>query len=256
MLNRITVMTKVLACTMLLPLVSISPLVAQNRDTECRGVVRAIYGKMSGAADASKICRITYKVRTVTRLKGKSIETVADVELVANRNRMWMVTEEMEVHQDASTAVMIMPGKKTIYIKRSNLAQFRESRGKMLSMMQDSLLALSDVSECTDVADRSLGSDRRITFQLRSRAQRSLRIRSFTLFLDTKAQAIRKIVVVPDGTNGITALDVTLGDIDYDYRPQAFNAPLLSNVLDPQGNLLAKYRGYELVDLRNVSLKR
>ncbi len=227
---------------------------AHAQNAGCAELVRTIYrtiangGPSGRSRSAGTAARIRYSVRTTSRWQGKTRTTVSNVDLLATENDLYVASDQMEMQQDATTAVVVYPARRQIIINTSNLDAFRKSRGAMLPALRDSVLATSDVTECAAVS--SGGSDRRVTFRLRERARRELKMETVTIALNSANGTIQRIVFQPTTESSLAGVQVDFHAIDYNYNTDRFSRPLLQRFVDAAGRPLPKYSGYTVRDAR------
>lgn len=220
----------------------------------CADLVKGIYKKMMGEGRApGDICRLRYTIKTTVRWQGKTRTSVTDAEMIASDARIYVTSDDMEVGQDATTAVMVLPSRHQIHISMSNLEAFRRTRGAAMAGFRDSLFSTSDVTECTALTDNVPGADRKVTFRLKPGARGRLKVESVTIYVNSVGQSLKKIVVVPTAENSVAGMEITFNSIDYKYSTDRFSRPLLSQFVDGRGEPLAKYRGYTISDARKNS---
>ncbi|MBS1914302.1 MAG: hypothetical protein JST22_20095 [Bacteroidetes bacterium] len=217
----------------------------------CAEMVRGIYQRMAGEHTSGNIVRMRYTVRSTAVWKGKAHNTVSDVELLASDNRLSVISPELEVYQDATTMVTVLPGRKSIHIGLSNLARFRELRGSAVSVLRDSVLTTSDVVECSAFNSGAGGPDRKVVFRLRPGARDRLQMETVTVYLSTARQTIQKLQFVPTPGSTMTALELEFTAVDYNYSTDRFSHSLLEQFLDGNGHPVGKYKGYTIEDARN-----
>src|SRR5262249_26006121 len=104
------------------------------------------------------------------------------------------------------------------------------------------------VSDCAAVNEN--GSTRRVGFRLAPYMQYLLKIVSFTVYMNEREETIQRITVVPAAATGTSSIDVVFHELSYAYAATALDAPVLRRFVDERGELLPRYRGYTLVDLR------
>ncbi len=222
--------------------------------SECAKMVGAIYNHMAGEQRSSgAISRLRYTVRTTSRWQGKTQTTVSNVEMISSDARLYLDSEQMEVGQDATTAVVVMPGRRQILISGSNLEAFRQLRGSSMAGLRDSVINSSDVTECSARTDGVAGSDRKAVFRLKPGPRQRLKMESVTIYMNATSKTIQKIIFTPTTENTVTALEVTFDAIDFTYTTDRFSRPLLSQFIDAKGQPLPKYKGYTVSDARKNS---
>jgi hypothetical protein len=237
---------------LILGFLSAVPSVAQT--VGCADLIRAIYKKMAGEQSTpGSICRLRYTITTTVRWQGRTKASVTSAEMLVSDAQIYVASGDMEMGQDATTAVMVLPSRHQIRISMSNLDAFRRARSGAMAGFRDSLINTSDVTECTTLSDNVPGADRKVTFRLKPGARQRLKIESVTMYVNSAGQSLKKIVVVPTADNSVAGLEVTFNSIDYNYSTDRFSRPLLSQFIDGRGQPLAKYRGYTISDARRNS---
>jgi|GEM_PF-5250959 len=222
--------------------------------SECTKMVGAIYSHMAGEGRSpGAISRLRYSVRTTSRWQGKTQTTVSNVEMIASDTRLYLNSEQMEVGQDATTAVVVIPGQRKILINGSNLQAFRQLRGSSMAGLRDSVLNSSDVTECSARTDGVPGSDRKAVFRLKPGPRQRLKMEAVTIYMNAASKTIQKIVFTPTAENTVTALEIIFDAVDFAYTTDRFSRPLLSQFIDGKGEPLPKYKGYTVSDARKNS---
>lgn len=220
----------------------------------CAEAVRAIYRRMAGEIRTQgSITRLRYTVRTTSKWQGKTQTTVSNVELIASDTRLHLISEQMELAQDATTAVAVLPGRRSIHISGSNLERFREVRGSSVAALRDSVFSTSDVTECTSRTDNVAGADQKVTFRLKPGPRSRFKMEAVTIYINTTKQTIQKIVFAPTADNNVTSIEIVFNSIEYNYTTDRFARPLLSQFIDEKGKALPKYSGYTVSDARKRS---
>lgn len=229
-----------------LVLLASSAMHAQAND--CAALVRGAYQRMMGSGtSAGAACRLRYVVRTVSRLQGQVRTTVSNVELIATNTRLALVSDQMELYQDAGTSVIVVPARKSISIGTSNLERLREARGSSLTAMRDSVLAASEVTECASLDG---GTRRKVTYRLRPAMRDRLKMSSVTIYLNTGRGTIERLQFAPTAKSAVVSVDIEFTSVDYNYATDRFARPLLAQFIDGAGRPTGRYRGYTVNDAR------
>jgi len=222
----------------------------QSRDADCMSMVREAYGALRGFSTSTKTCRAQYTVRTVANAGGKSRASVSKISLTANRDRVHVVSETMEIYRDRASAFVVVPATRTIYISDPASDAAQDRRALDVAMFQDSILDYAHVVECSAVADPSLGADRRVVLGLPPGMMRSLGLSRIVLLMNSAGKSIRRITIDYSGRS-VSSVEVTVDSFDYSDGGSDFARPVSSLIYAKPGTLLPRYNGYTVIDVRN-----
>ena len=217
---------------------------------ECLAEVRRFYKKMGDPPPQGKVYSMSYTVDVRAKRAGKSRNISSKVRLLLSRDRMHMMTDEMEVYQDARQVFTIIPASRALYIHEGAADSGRDMRKKMVGALQDSLFAGCTVTKCTNMKGSDGREKRRFVLQMHEKVRKVHAVSAVTIVADVKRESIDMVEYnfVPGMEQEWMKVEVS--DVDYDYRADAFGMPLYSMFFDARGSLTPKYRAYTVMDNR------
>lgn len=226
------------------------PAHGQSGNAECLEQVRKLYRRLGEPPAEGKIYSVSYTVESRTRRSGKVMNTSSKVRLLMSRDRIHMITDEMEVYQDNRQVITVLPTSKALYIHDGDVEGNRELRTKMLGAFQDSLFTSCTVTGCSIRKGDDGREKRRVVLKMGEKVKKHYSISTLTIDIDTKEQSIDQVeyAFVPGSEQ--EWMKVSVDNFDRDYRTDAFKESLHSMFFDSRGSVLPRYRSYAFIDNR------
>lgn len=226
------------------------PAHGQVGNAECLEQVRTLYRKLNEPPAEGKIYSVSYSIEGRGRRSGKVMNTLSKVHLLMSRDRIHMITDEMEVYQDSRQVITVLPTSKALYVHDGDVEGSRELRTKMLGTFQDSLFTSCTVTGCSIRKGDDGREKRRVVLKMGEKVKKIYSISIVTIDIDTRDQAIDQVeyVFVPGSEQ--EWMKVSVDNLDRDYKKDAFKEPLHSMFFDGRGAVLPKYRSYAFTDNR------
>lgn len=231
------------------------PAHGQTGNAECLEQVRTLYRRLNEPPAEGKIYSVSYSIEGRVRRSGKTINTSSRVHLLMSRDRVHMITDEMEVYQDSRQVITVLPTSKVLYVHDGDVEGSRELRSKMLGAFQDSLFTSCTVMGCSIRKGDDGRETRRVVLKMGEKVKKVYSISTVTIDIDTRDQAIDQVeyVFVPGGEQ--EWMKVNVDNINRDYKADTFKEPLHSMFFDSKGSVLPKYRSYAFTDNRGKKNK-
>ena len=217
--------------------------------SECKTLILEAHEKQNireYPADNDIIYLFSFKVITKTREDDDAIESQSAIYI--GKNQMKMVTDEVEIYQDRQDAFTLMKSKSEIYHSTSQLFEDREKRMNQFHRIQDTLLKVSEVSECTSDKDNSDSIDLIIKLKPNEFGRKSFRTREIIYHINQENLQIKKVKYLHTPDNPIEYSEWFFIALDFNYREQnLFSKPVKDLFLDDNGELREEFSAYDLI---------
>ena len=212
---------------------------------ECMSQLRDILHTMS-SRESMGICSLDYQVRSKPR-QYNTPETILRVKMRASKNQMEVVSSQIEAYQDKENAFTLVPSRKIIYWGDSQLNKKDTADRNDFLKLQSLALDHSKIKSCKEL--RSGNYDKEIILSPDAGLRKKFGFKEITFLINTKTNSVYRTLL--SYTAGqFEYVEVTYLSLNYREKTGGLNYSVKSKFLTPQDKLLAKYSGYELIDVR------
>lgn len=229
-------------------------LLAQTSGNDCIPWLKKVYRSMEQAyrPTGDKMLYLNYDVTTV--LSEGSYQTAA--ELYSNRKKSWFISKEVEVYQDQSVTVSILPSRKIIFISDFTGKERKEMALQQFSLLQDTVFQLCNVSFCGKPEEAGK-SDKQITLQLSEPGKKKLNVEEMDFYADEKKEQLNEVHIKYSSGHPIQAMIIKFNKMESSTYLEKLDGTLLTEIMDKNGNIKEKYKNYSITDNRSkkTSLK-
>jgi hypothetical protein len=226
-------------------------LLAQTPEN-CLTLVRDTYRKINRATTNLAEDQVYYfkaTVKTVMRDSAKSQNSESTFEMIAGKRQVRYLTKDMVSFQDEKNAFTIIPSRQVIYWSDSMLKLARAQGLTTQLMLQDTLFTMSTVTKCEDIRYDDQ-ADKVVELALNELAQRSFRLQTLTVYLNTKQQLIKRFLLGFTEKNEMKSMEIICDEINFHYQKTKLDTPAHALVFAENNRLLPKYQGYQVIDAR------
>jgi len=204
------------------------------------------------ATDGKQVYYVNYTVRTVSRDSLNDGIGESTIEMWMAGKRMHLKSAEMEIYQDEKEVFTVLPHNKML-VRSDRLAHADNTRGEQVALFQDTLFALSTVSQC-----QTIGRHKRIVLDVDAAGQQLYQIKQMRFDIDIEREMIRKVRVCYTNSyrssipsmNNTAYVEYIVHDLSYDYKGRIKLRAVAGMFLDGNGRPKTAYADYELVDSR------
>lgn len=226
-------------------------LLAQSPE-ECLALVRQTYQKINRAAtdlQEQQVYRFKAAIRAEMRDSSKFQTKESTFEMIVGKHQAHYLTEDLIFYMDEREAFTIIPTRKVIYRSDSGLQLMRSQGVSQQLLLQDTLFTMCTVTKCRDIRDHDQGN-KLVELTLDPQAQQLFRMKTLTVYLDTRKQLIRKFLIAFSEQNEMKSMEITCEEIDFYYKKAALDTPVYELIFSQNGRLLPQYQEYQVVDAR------
>ncbi len=218
--------------------------------TDCKELVRRAYTLLGEEIAQQKAVALEYTVRTTMSDSIRHKPSTSQIRMVAGSGSIRVVSREMEVYQDATTAVTVVHARRSIYIAASSPTALQQRRYSSLGASRDSLLNSASVVTCSDVSGPGGAHDKMVVFALnRTTLPRPAMMRA-TIVLDQSNNMPRRFRLDYAPGHNVAWVEVIYTKVDLQYPTTGLSDPVLGLVVGKNGKPLGRYAGYAIVDTR------
>lgn len=221
--------------------------------TACMAEVSEIYGHIATPPGSDSVCTFTYHVEAISLDTAVMKNSAADVEMSMNQGRMSLKSERFSVYRDSSDVFTVIPDTRVIFRSDAVNSASTSALGQDFSWMRDTLIARSTIIDCSGILDSADTRFRRVVMSPDPHAKRYFGVEKMTLLLDLERREVRSIAMIPSSRSTIQKIIWTFSPFVYSTPSPDFLKPVASQFLENGNTLSSKWKGYKVVDNRNVS---
>jgi hypothetical protein len=175
--------------------------------------------------------------------------SVSDVDVVLGTGRMEVTSSLFQMYRDSNNVFTVIPESHTIF--RTD-ARGAEKHGLSdMAWMRDTLIARSQIVECTDLHDSGRVDGRRVRLMPDPAARQYFGIGSMTVLLDLTRNEVRSIEIEPLDKGMYAKLTWRFSPLKYSTQTQS--QTVAQRFLDG-GALRHEWNGYKVVDNRSLAI--
>lgn len=239
----------VIACMVL-----VSKSAVQAGDGECTHLLRTFYHNFPALSNQyAWVMKYTVSFADWEGNEPQHITT----ELAMSEKKMKMVSSEMEVYQDETSAVTVVPEEKKIYVADRQNNGKTEEMLKMLTMFRDTVLfARCDIRDCKDVRADDGTPLKKFTLVFKPEVKNALQKRYPILFIElvinTKTNKPYRYTTYFTNTYALKSLSVTFHDVDFRAAIDNVSFRAGEKYLTEKQKLRPAYNSYTVIDVRKT----
>lgn len=222
---------------------------AQKNGDDCMAWLRKVYSSMEQNYHPSGDKAFYFSYSVNTQMKDGSYEMSA--ELFSNNKKSWFISKEVEVYQDNSTTVSILPSRKMIYISDFTGKEKKEAQLKQLSFIQDTLFSLSKVTFCERVKTEDQKEYKKLTLKLSAEGRKLFKVETMDFYVDEKKEQLKEVYVKYASGHTMKEMTVKFNEMKIVAHAEKLEGNLLSQVIDGNGNPKVAYKDYKITDNRS-----
>ena len=204
------------------------------------------------ALEDGKVFYLNYTVSTTFSEKHGGEEYQTTVKIYANKYKSYFISKEVEVYQDKSYKISILPAKKIIFLAGYPGDEIKETKMKSLSFMQDTLLSLSTVEYCRNVTLKNGEKYKKVKLKINDSGKKLFKASTLEFLIDEKNNQIKQVLLKYVQKHHIAQLKIVFNVVDYDHKSTKLDKKPLAQVFNADGELLVKYKNYKVIDNRNM----
>lgn len=229
------------------------PSAKERQQDECKTLARQICARFDQPPGSDSIC--SFRCRITADLVDTSLtaQSVSDLQIVLNRDRLHLTSEALEVYRDTGAVVTVLPYMRAVYIYTAPVSPDASTDPTQWLWMQDQLFVKSLVTECEDRIDGNGTRYKFMAFSPDPDLQRGLNIKSFSMLLDVDNKTVSEVSLVPFRPTEYSRMTWSLSDIQYGRIPDDMRSSVVTQVVDGNRRLKGKYAEYKLDDNRYLS---
>jgi hypothetical protein len=213
---------------------------------DCMEQLRGILEKMN-SKDRPGLTSFEYQVRARPRQKDAG-ESISRVKMRAGKDQTEIISSQMEFYQDRVNAFTVLPSRKLIYWGDSQQGIKKDTaQTNDLHEIQRRVFASSTLKSCTAVENNSQ-YDKEFVLIPDAELIKRFGFKDITYYVNTRTGSLYR-ALISYKMGPFEYVEVTYLEISY-QADAVWNEPVKSKILNPQGKLLTRYSGYELIDMR------
>ncbi len=241
--------TRFIACALLILLAGTES--RAQGSSECLRPVRDIYRRLSEYPTGERAYHLAYRVRTIMADSSRWKNSTSRIDLLMNGESVRYISPEMEIYRDSFHTVAVVPEHRMVQVSAVGTAAGTEEMWGRITPLNDSLFARLHVEACDEIRDGEGRLLKRISASADSATMAIAGVEKLDFTLDSSGTSLRTVTVHYPRPNRVAALEVTFERVDLDAPGAALALSPLSVLFDDRGELLPKYGGYRISDLRN-----
>lgn len=219
--------------------------------SQIRKLYQAIQERIHYAGD--KVFYLEFTVETTLGEDYGNEKHQTAARLYANGHQSIFTSPEIEVYQDSSLTISIIPDKKLIYLMDYHQHESKKAALQNIALFQDSLFALSSVAYCEEFSQEDGSKYKKIKLTVNENGQRQFQAKNLEFLIDVDKNLVKHTTVRYVDHFHIRQVSVSYQTIDFDHPSSPLVNNFLSLILDRQGKLQKNYQDYQLIDSRGKS---
>jgi len=222
---------------------------------DCLLQIRKLYQEIQERIHLAgdKVFYLEFTVATTLGEEYDYEEHQTTARLYANGHQSMFTSPEIEVYQDSSLTISIIPDKKQIYLMDYHQQKSKKTALQNIALFQDSLFALSSVAACEEITREDGSKYKKIRLTVNENGQKLFQVKSLEFLIDVDKNLVMHTTVRYVEPFHIRQVSVSYQTIDFDHPSSPLANNFLSLILDQQGKLQNNYQDYQLIDSRGKS---
>jgi len=221
------------------------------QEDACLKDVKRVYQLWTKEVKASsdKTVYLKYSTEITTGKTGSLKNNKSIIEVTSNKSNSYFSTSGTKVYQDDKYTVSILSDKKIIIINGYAGDSYKKKKLGQFEILKDSVFAHLEVQDCNKII-LNKKEYKKVVLKTNSYGAKIFKIKTIEFLLDEKLNRVKDIKVNYIKGHRINKMRVSIIKQNLNYSAQLTKVAT-SKVLGSNGKLLAKYRGYRLIDNRN-----
>lgn len=233
-------------------LISFNSALAQDEYASCKQELRRYMKEISRVhfPSGNKVYYMSMSVRTEMNPKSGIPDSESKVDIYMNASQLHYVSDALITHQDENDAFAILPQRKMIFWANGGKRPDADANLQAVNQIQDTLVTLSSVTACREMV-KDGKSLKVVVLETHRRARESFKIRKIEYVLNAADKKIESVNMYYVPGEDIVLRSITYHEVNLNYSKIKFIRPVYEQVFTGKDQLVAKYKGYQLIDKRN-----
>lgn len=217
----------------------------------CLNSVQNVYKVWTHEIENSKAgfyLKYNYEVQ-VKNSEGMDKNT-AIMELMSDENNSIFQTKNLNVFQDQKYTVSIMDDKKIIVVNAYVGDAYKQQKIGQFQLLKDSMFQMLETQECKQVTFKGK-LYKKVLLKANSKANKVYKIKTIEFLLDEELNRVKRVAINYVDNHKISVMKMEILNQKLDYHLTSIKKKALENVFSSNGELLTKYKEYQLIDNRN-----
>ncbi len=231
-------------------LVLVLPAFSFKAEDPCLGSLKECLGKMAAVSKPQngKSCYMHMNVRKDMDSKSKVPDSDVEVKITISEKVMLYETNAITIYKDEQDAFTIIHARKQIIWTEGTKPSYNEEQVKQIGTLQQKAVEKCSVQSCQKVDYKSREASR-LTLVPPADYQKGSKLKEMTFIYDGKEKKIEQIGMKYLPGSELKEEVTTFHEINFNYKGSV-PAKVKGLVLNTSGKVLARYKGYALVDQR------
>jgi hypothetical protein len=197
-----------------------------------------------------KVYYLNMTVNTIMSKSSRLPDTETNVQVYMTSSQMHYVSDVLTTYQDERDAFAIVPQRKMILWANGGKRPDGNERTQLLVQVQDTVLTFSRVVACKTIEED--GSELKvISLEPNKKSMEFFKISRIEYFIDPAEERIVRTSTFYLPSQEIAMRSIVYHELDLNYNKIKLSKPVYEQIFSSEDKLLAKYKGYQLLDKRN-----
>ena len=172
-----------------------------------------------------------------------------NVEMLMSNEQLYYDAGDMLVLQDLKDAFIILKSQKLVMRSVTATAPNQQARINQLTLFRDSLIDQCRIERCEEVKlDEQWCKS--VVLVPEPSVARKLKLVDLRIVYDPATLAMKRVTINHNKASDIKQTVMRYHIVDYDFD-KGLNKPVASHIVNRNGQLLPRFKGYQLLDHRN-----
>lgn len=223
---------------------------AQGVSKACVQKVREFSSRSDATLPGGQVIYVHYTQQIVMRDSINNPKVETEVRMWMNKDHLQYITPDIEVYQDKRDAFMIIHSKKKVIWGQSDMESAGMGRVEKIVSLQDTLFDLSVPLLCEIYSTKEGKEMIRLVLKTNNAGRELFNIDQIEYTYNNQTGNPERVITNFIPSYGIKRSVVTYKANDNNYKGLKLDKPVSHKIVSSNNSLLAKYKGYQLLDNR------
>jgi hypothetical protein len=225
--------------------------VPQEDFSACRNELKGYVDELAkiNAPTGKQVYHMRITVKTDMNAGSKMPDSETNVEVFMSAHQLHYVSDMLTTYQDEKDAFAVLPQRKMIVWSGGGKRPDAESKKALAAHIQDTLITVSKITKCAVVESQGR-THKQVTMIPYKKAIEAFRINRVEYFIDASQKRIEKVNTFYRPGEEIVMQSITYHELELNYVGTSLQKPVYEQIFNSSGKLLARYKGYQLIDNR------
>lgn len=190
---------------------------------------------------------LKYRINTTMKPGSKYRSSKITAEMIVKGNLMRFESDRMKLYRDTLKRISVIPGKKLIHISDAYSQKQVKMKRHQLHKTYQTLIRDNPVKSCRNASGPN---QKRITFAINEAPRQYAKVEELKAYFTPSTKSLDKMIMYFSKESKVKTMKISYKKVDHEYDGPFQLGSMNNFVFDQSGDLLPKYKSYQVIDAR------